>query len=241
MEIENRKGKVIVIMPAYNAEKTLEKTFSEIPKHCVDDIILVDDASNDRTVEIARKLKIDVIVHGKNRGYGGKQKTCYVNALKKDADIVVMVHPDYQYEPAALPRLIAPIIKGEAEIVLGSRMVNKSDALKGGMPLYKFCGNIFLTTLENIVFQLSLSEYHTGLRAYSRSVLDSIDFQSLSEDYVFDTEIIAKAVNMGFKISDIPIMTRYQDDSSSISFRNCIIYGMKTLKTLYKFSRNSRS
>lgn len=235
-----RKSKVIVIMPAYNAEHTLEKTYNEIPKEYVDEIILVDDASQDRTVEIAKRLGLEVIVHAENRGYGGNQKTCYTNALEKGADIVVMIHPDYQYGPSALTNLIMPIENNEADIVLGSRMFYKRDALKGGMPLYKFISNIFLTKLENMTFGLSLSEYHTGLRAYSKRVLNSIDFRRLSDGFIFDTEIMAQAVRQGFKIAEVPIKTRYQDDSSTISFRDSVEYGLRTLKVLYDYIKDGK-
>lgn len=234
------KSKVIVIMPAYNAERTLEKTYDEIPKEYVDEIILVDDASKDRTVKVAKKLGLEIIVHSENKGYGGNQKTCYTNALKKGADIVVMVHPDYQYDPAALPDIIKIIDDKEADIVFGSRMIYKRDALKGGMPLYKFISNIFLTKLENITFGLSLSEYHTGLRAYSSRFLKAIDFLSLSDGFVFDTEIIAKAVKGGFKIAEVPIKTRYLDDSSSISFSDSVEYGLKTLKVLFDYMKDGK-
>lgn len=232
--------KVIVVMPAYNAEQTLEKTYNEIPKGCVDEIILVDDASKDRTIEVAGKLGIEVVAHGKNKGYGGNQKTCYLNALKKGADIIAMVHPDYQYDPSHLRDLVEPIKKGEADIVLGSRMFYRKDALRGGMPMYKFFSNIFLTRMENITFGLSLSEYHTGLRAYSQKFLRSVDFLSLSDGFVFDTEIIAEAVKGGFKIAEIPIKTRYLDDSSSISFRDSVKYGFKTLKVLYDYLKDGK-
>lgn len=235
-----RKSKVIVIMPAYNAEHTLEKTYKEIPKECVDEIILVDDASQDRTVEIAKRLGLEVIVHTENKGYGGNQKTCYTNALKKGADIVVMVHPDYQYDPSALPDMIKIIDDGQADIVFGSRMIYRRNALKGGMPLYKFFSNIFLTKLENITFGLSLSEYHTGLRAYSRGFLSSIDFLRLSDGFVFDTQIIANAVRKGFKIAEVPIKTRYLDDSSSISFRDSVEYGLRTLRVLYDYIKDGK-
>lgn len=235
------KCKVVVIMPAYNAERTLERTYNEIPKEHVDEVILVDDASRDRTVEIARGLGLEVIVHKENKGYGGNQKTCYSNALKKQADVVAMVHPDYQYDPSALPRLIAPIQNGHADIVLGSRMFYRKDALRGGMPLYKFASNIFLTKLENITFGLSLSEYHTGLRAYSRKFLSSVDFMSLSNGFVFDTEIIAAAVRGRFKISEVPIKTRYQDDSSSISFKHSVEYGLKTINVLYDYIKRGNN
>lgn len=239
METKN-KPKVIIIMPAYNAEKTLEKTYQEIPKEGVDEIILVDDASRDRTVEVARALGIEIIVHKENKGYGGNQKTCYAKALEKGADIVVMVHPDYQYDPKVVPDLIRKIENDGFDIALGSRMFYKKDALRGGMPIYKFISNIFLTTMENIVFGLSLSEYHTGLRAYSRRFLEAVDFMSLPDGFVFDTEIIAAAVKKGFKIGEVPIKTRYQDDSSSISFLSSVEYGLKTLQVLYDYKMNGR-
>lgn len=235
-----KKSKVIVIMPAYNAEKTLEKTYMEIPKEGVDEIILVDDASCDKTVEFARALGIETTVHKENKGYGGNQKTCYTKALEKGADIVVMVHPDYQYDPKAVPDLIRKIENDGFDIALGSRMFYKKDALRGGMPIYKFISNIFLTTMENIVFGLTLSEYHTGLRAYSRRFLEAVDFMSLPDGFVFDTEIIAAAVKKGFKIGEVPIKTRYQDDSSSISFFSSVEYGLKTLQVLYDYKMNGR-
>lgn len=238
--IAMRKSKVIVIMPAYNAERTLEKTYNEIPKEYVDEIILVDDASKDRTVEIAKRLELQVIVHSANRGYGGNQKTCYENALKKGADIVVMVHPDYQYDPSALPAMVRIISDGEADIVFGSRMIKKQDALKGGMPLYKFISNILLTKLENMAFGLSLSEYHTGLRAYSKRFLSSVDFSVLADGFVFDTEIVAQAVKKGFKVAEVPIKTRYLDDSSSISFADSVEYGLRTLKVLFDYLRDGK-
>ena len=234
MEAGN-KHKVIIVMPAYNAEKTLEKTYQEIPKEGIGKIILVDDASRDRTVEIARRLGIETIVHKENKGYGGNQKTCYTKALLLGADIVVMVHPDYQYDPEAVPDLVRKIETDGFDIALGSRMFYKKDALRGKMPVYKFISNIFLTTMENIVFGLTLSEYHTGLRAYSRAFLEAVDFMSLSDGFVFDTEIIAEAVKKGFKIGEVPIKTRYQDDSSSISFLSSVEYGLKTLKVLYDY------
>ncbi len=229
------KSKVIVIMPAYNAERTLERTYSEIPKEYVDEIILVDDASRDNTVEIAKKLGLHVIIHSENRGYGGNQKTCYGNALKRGVDIVVRVHPDYQYDPAALPEMVNIIDNKKADIVFGSRMLYRHDALDGGMPLYKFFSNIFLTKMENLVFRLNLSEYHTGLRAYSREVLESINFLSCSDNFVFDTQIVALAVKSGFRIAEVPIRTRYHNDSSSISFLDSVEYGLSTLKVLWHF------
>jgi glycosyltransferase involved in cell wall biosynthesis len=239
--IKKGKPKVIVVMPAYNAERTLKKTYYDIPKDYVDEIILVDDASKDRTAEIAGELGLEVIVHSKNKGYGGNQKTCYTNALNKNAGIIVMVHPDYQYDPSVLPHLIKPILEGERDIMLGSRMVYKKNALKGRMPLYKFISNIFLTKLENIVFGLSLSEYHTGLRAYNARVLQSINFLAFEDGFVFDTEMIANAVKFGFRIGEVPIRTRYEDDSSTISLRQCIEYALKTFRVLYNYKRYDRT
>lgn len=231
---------VIVVMPAYNAEATLEKTYRDIPKERVSEIILVDDASKDRTVEVAHRLGLHVVVHTKNKGYGGNQKTCYRLALERGADIVAMVHPDYQYDPTALPAMIELILRKEADIVLGSRMYYKKDALKGGMPLYKFISNIFLTSVENLAFGLSLSEYHTGLRAYSRRFLESVNFGTLADGFVFDTEIIALAVKGGFKIGEVPIKTRYLDSSSSISLRDSIEYGLRTLKVVFDYIINPK-
>lgn len=229
------KHKVIVVMPAYNAERTLERTWRDIPKDYVDEIILVDDRSKDKTVEAAKRIGIQVMRHEINKGYGGNQKTCYKIALEKGADIIIMVHPDYQYDPSVIPELILPLKNKEADIMLGSRMIHKRGALKGGMPVYKFISNIFLTTCENIVFGLRLSEYHTGLRAYRREFLESINFFSYSDGFVFDTEVIAEAVKKGFKIGEVPIPTRYLDDSSSISFRHSVEYGLRTLGVLGRF------
>ncbi len=228
-------SKIIVVMPAYNAERTLEKTYREIPKEYVDEIILVDDLSHDKTVEVAKKLGLHIIQHAVNRGYGGNQKTCYDAALSRDADIVVMVHPDYQYDPSVIPALIDPIRKEKVDIMLGSRMVHRLDALRGGMPPYKFFSNIFLTFCENFVFGRHLSEYHTGLRAYSRRFLKSINYHTYSDNFVFDTEIISDAVRQKFKIGEAAIKTRYQVDSSSISFKASIVYGFMTLNVLRKY------
>lgn len=236
--MSNHKSRVIVVMPAYNAQETLLKTYSEIPMKFVDEVILVDDASSDRTVEVAKRMGLCVVEHKKNTGYGGNQKTCYSHAMQKNADIVVMVHPDYQYDPSSVPQMIELIESGAADIVLGSRMYYKKDALKGGMPLYKFISNIFLTTMENLVFLRGLSEYHTGLRAYSRDFLQSLDMSRFSDGFVFDTEIIAEAVKQDRKISEVPIKTRYLDDSSSISFKDSVIYGLKTLAVLMKYLKD---
>lgn len=232
--MENKK-KVMVVLPAYNAEKTLERTYNDIPLDYVNEIILVDDCSKDKTVEAAKRLGIEVIQHRQNTGYGGNQKTCYKLALEKKADIVVMVHPDYQYDPTVIPQLIEPIKEGRVDVMLGSRMAIKRNALRGGMPIYKFISNIFLTTVENLVFGIRMSEYHTGLRAYSRKFIADIDFDKFSDNFVFDTQVIAEAVKKGFRIGEIPICTRYLHDSSSISFRNSVEYGVRTLLVLCNF------
>lgn len=224
--------KVIVVLPAYNAGRTLERTYNDIPKDAVDEIILVDDASKDDTVEIAKRLNLHVIVHDRNRGYGANQKTCYNAALAMGADIIVMLHPDYQYDPTLLPQLIEPIKRGEADIVLGSRMMRHRDALRGGMPKYKYVGNIFLTWLENFVLCQRLSEYHTGYRAYSRKVLETVPFMSNSDDFVFDTEILIQAKVAGFRIAEVPVPTRYFSEASSIDLLQSLWYGIGIVERL---------
>jgi glycosyltransferase involved in cell wall biosynthesis len=226
--------KIVVIMPAYNAAKTLEKTYNDLPKNLVDEIILVDDSSSDNTVEIAKKLDLNVIVHEKNLGYGGNQKTCYRAALEADADIIVMIHPDYQYDATKIAELTLPIIHGECDAVFGSRVLNKG-ALRGGMPVYKFLGNRLLTGMENLVLRQSLSEYHTGLRAYSSHLIRSLYLGLNSDDFVFDTEIIVQAIALGYTIQEIPIETRYFPEASSINFRRSVTYGIQTILALLKY------
>lgn len=233
--MKNKQSKVIIIMPAYNAAKTLNMTYLQIPERVVDEIILVDDASQDETSQLAKKLNLKVITHPHNVGYGGNQKTCYLEALREGADIVIMLHPDGQYDPTALSHLIEPIKEGKADMVLGSRMQIKGDALKGKMPLYKFMANIFLTAIENCVFNRKFSECHTGYRAYSRKFLETVPFLRNSNDFVFDTEIIAQAVYFKFRIAEIPVKTKYFKDASSVNLRVSIIYGVKTLITLLKY------
>ncbi len=238
-ELKKRDKKVTVIMPAYNAEKTIEATLRSIPEGWVDDIIVTDDCSRDRTVEVARELGLHTVVHEKNRGYGGNQKTCYAEALKRDADIIVMVHPDHQYDPAAIPRLITPLLEGNAEAVFGSRMLGKR-FVEGGMPRWKFVANVLLTALENVVFNMYLTEYHSGLRAYSRKYLESIRFEDNSDGFVFDTEIIAQGVVKDLLIEEIPITTRYFPEASQIGFVPSCIYGLNILRTLVKYGLHSR-
>ncbi len=227
--------KTIAVMPAYNAEKTVEKTYRDIPQGVVDEVILVDDDSRDNTVKVARELGLTVIEHPQNRGYGGNQKTCYKEALKKGADVVVMIHPDYQYDSSLTPKLIEPILNGRADIVIGSRIRTRQESLDGGMPFYKYLGNRFLTLIENIVLGQNLSEFHTGFRAYSRRFLETVPFECNSDDFVFDTEILVQAVVFGFKIAEIPVPTRYFPEASSINFRRSVTYGLSTLWTLVKY------
>jgi len=231
-----RKPKIVVIMPAYNAGKTLEKTYRDLPKGLASEVILVDDASRDETIKIANKLKITTFVHEHNLGYGGNQKTCYWEALKRKPDIVVMLHPDYQYDATLTGDLVKPIVDGRFDIMLGSRIRSRKEALDGGMPLYKYLSNRLLTLIENISLGLSLSEYHTGFRAYSQKALRKIPFQLLSNDFVFDQEILIWAVRKGLKIGEIPVPVRYFPEASSINFRRSLKYGLETLFALIRKS-----
>src|SRR3954468_19539802 len=225
---------VVVVMPAYNAALTLERTYADIPHDLVDRIILVDDVSKDETVEIAKNLGLDVIVHRQNRGYGGNQKTCYDAALGVGADVVVMLHPDYQYDATRIPALIAPILAGEKDLMLGSRFLG--DPLAGGMPRWKYVSNRFLTGLENLAFGLHLSEYHTGLRAYSRRLLETIPYHLNSDDFVFDQELIAQVVAAGgFEIGEVAVPTRYFEEASSVGFRRSVVYGLSTLRVVGRY------
>ena len=226
--------KVVVVMPAYNAAKTLKQTYSDIPEGAADEVLLVDDASSDQTIEVAKGLGIRTFAHPANRGYGGNQKTCYTEALRAGADIVVMLHPDYQYDPKRIPDIVTPIREGRADLVLGSRLAD-GEALAGGMPLYKYIANRFLTTCENLVLGQHLSEMHTGYRAYSRRLLETIPFMENSEDFVFDTEVIVQTAAMGFGIAEISVPAKYMPEASSIRFAASSIYGMKTLWTLVRY------
>lgn len=228
------RQKVIVVMPAYNAAKTLERTYNDLPESVVDKVILVDDVSQDETVEIAKQLGLEVVVHIQNKGYGGNQKTCYLKALESGADIVVMLHPDYQYDSTLVPQLIQPIIDGQYDMMLGSRFLS-GGTLAGGMPLYKFVSNRFLTIVENLVLGQHLSECHTGFRAYSRRFLETIPFLLNSDNFVFDTEVIAQAVAFGFRIGEIGVPTRYFKEASSVNFFNSIIYGLSTLSVMARY------
>ncbi len=221
-------------MPAYNAARTLERTYRDLPPDVVDHVILVDDVSKDETVEIAQRLGLKVIVHVQNRGYGGNQKTCYIEALKDGADVVVMLHPDYQYDSRLVPQLIAPILAGEADLVLGSRFLG-GGTLAGGMPRWKYVANRFLTIVENLVLGQHLSECHTGFRAYSRRLLETIPFLLNSDGFVFDTQVIAQTVAFGFRVAEIPVPTRYFAEASSVDFRHSVIYGLGTLAVMARY------
>jgi glycosyltransferase involved in cell wall biosynthesis len=223
-----RRPKVVVVMPAYNAAKTLRMTYMELPRECVDLVMLVDDGSSDETVEVARQLGLELFVHNRNYGYGANQKTCYIEALRAGAGIVVMVHPDYQYDPTLLPRIIEPIERGDSDVVLGSRLMGDSP-LRQGMPWWKFYANRLLTKIENAAFRLDLSEYHTGYRAFSRQVLETVNFSNNSDDFIFDQEVIAQIVESEFRISEVAVPTRYFPEASSASFLASSVYGLGIL------------
>jgi len=226
--------KVVVIMPAYNAAKTLRMTYTELPHDRVDLVLLVDDGSSDATVEIARQLNLELFIHNRNYGYGANQKTCYTEALKADADIVVMVHPDYQYDPTCLPQIIEPIERGEADVVLGSRLMSASPVTQG-MPWWKYVGNRLLTKVENAAFGLHLSEYHTGYRAFSREVLETINFQMNADGFIFDQEVIAQIVDARFRVAEVSVPTRYFPEASSASFIDSSRYGLGILWLVVRY------
>ena len=226
--------KIIVVMPAFNAARTLEKTVVEIPREIVDEILLVDDASNDETVELANKLDLTVFRHEKNYGYGRNQKTCYREALKHNADIIVMVHPDYQYSPHLIVPMAGMIAYGEYDVVLGSRILGKG-ALTGGMPVYKYVANRFLTLAQNILISQKLSEYHTGFRAFRREVIENLPLEENSDDFVFDNQMIAQTVYFGYRVGEISCPTRYFEEASSINFARSVRYGFGVLETSLRF------
>jgi glycosyltransferase involved in cell wall biosynthesis len=235
-----KNKKIVIVMPAYFAEKTLIKTYNDIPVELriPKNIILVDDASLDDTVGVAKKLGINVVVHKNNLGYGGNQKTCYKEALKLKPDIIVMIHPDYQYDSSMTKELVRPLMDEWLDIMLGSRIRSREEAISNGMALYKYFANRFLTIAENIVLGLNLGEYHTGFRAYKARVLKSIPFERFSDDFVFDQEILISAANTGFKIGEISIPVRYFPEASSQSFARGVKYGIETLITLLKYLLN---
>ena len=235
MSTKTPNYKIVVVLPAYNAEKTLKKTLNDIDRNWVDEIILVDDASQDKTINLSKQLGLKTFKHSKNLGYGGNQKTCYEEALKLNADIIIMVHPDHQYDPTYIPQIVLPIIRGKADAVFGSRMMVKGWAMEGKMPLWKYLANIFLTKIENLFLGLKLTEYHSGFRAYHSKILRTIPFKSFSDDFVFDTEIIIQLKIHKFKIREIPITTRYFKDASMIGFKESLQYGLNILEALFSY------
>jgi glycosyltransferase involved in cell wall biosynthesis len=228
--------KVVVVMPAYNAESTVEITFRDIPPDVVSEVILVDDRSKDRTSEVARGLGITTIVHEENTGYGGNQKTCYREALARGADIVVMLHPDYQYDARMIGAMVTTLRLGICDVVLGSRIRTRREALQSGMPAWKYIANRFLTLTENMVLGQNVGDFHTGMRAYTREVLETAPFEGNSDDFVFDTQFLVQAVHFGFRIGDVPVPSRYFAEASSINFRRSVRYGLGTLGALVKFA-----
>jgi glycosyltransferase involved in cell wall biosynthesis len=225
-------GKVIVVMPAYNAAATLERTVASLPPGLADEIILVDDFSRDDTVAIARRLGLTVIEHAENRGYGGNQKTCYTAALEHGADYVIMIHPDYQYDGRLAGHLLGFLQAGVVDVMLGSRIRTRKEALASGMPLYKYLANRALTLLENVALGQNLSEFHSGYRFYTRRVLETVPWQVDSDDFVFDTQFLVQAAHLGFRLGDGPVPTRYMAEASSINWRRSIVYGLATVGTL---------
>lgn len=234
-QAEIKAKRTIAVMPAYNAESTIERTLCDIPVGTIDEVILVDDCSSDRTVEVARSLGITVIEREQNGGYGANQKTCYRHALERGADYVVMIHPDFQYD-SRLAGIAVDFLKlGICDVVLGSRIRTRREALEGGMPVWKYVANRILTTVENIALGQNLGDFHSGFRAYSRAVLETIPIEENSDDFVFDSQFLAQAVHFGFRIGDVPVPVRYFEEASSIPFRRCVTYGCGTLGVLSEF------
>ena len=229
--------RVVVVLPAYNAEMTLQRTVAEIDLEVADEVILVDDASSDRTVELARELGVRVLTHDENRGYGANQKTCYGEALRRGADVVVMLHPDYQYSPKLLTAMASLVAIGQYDVVLGSRIISQR-VLRGGMPLYKYVANRVLTLTQNVLLRMKLSEYHTGYRAYSRQVLETLPLAENSDDFVFDNQTLAQAIYFGFSIGEVSCPVRYFPEASSINFRRSVVYGLGVMATSLRFRLN---
>jgi glycosyltransferase involved in cell wall biosynthesis len=233
-----RGKKIVVVMPAYNAEKTLKITYDEVPLDIVDEVILVDDKSSDNTSQLARELGIHkVICHPQNRGYGGNQKTCYKEALRSGADIVIMLHPDYQYTPKLIEAMVYPIANGIFPVMLGSRTLGKG-ALRGGMPIYKYIANRLLTFIQNLLMNQKIAEYHTGYRAFSREILEMLPLEENSDDFVFDNQMLAQIAYAGYTIGEITCPTKYFKEASSINFRRSVVYGLGVLKTSFTFFLN---
>jgi glycosyltransferase involved in cell wall biosynthesis len=230
-----REHRVIAVLPAYNAERTLAATLADFPPGCVDEILLVDDGSTDHTVAVAREMGLTVLVHPENRGYGGNQKTCYRYALEHGADVVVMIHPDYQYDARVIRHAVGLIELGICDVVLGSRIRSRQEALKCGMPWWKYFSNRALTFVENVALGQNLGDFHSGFRVYRRSVLETVPFERNSDDFVFDTQFLAQAVHFGFRLGDLPVPVRYFAEASSINFRRSTVYGIRTLSTMARF------
>lgn len=230
-----KPGKVIAVMPAYNAALTVEKTFRDIPPGTVDEVILVDDQSKDDTVEIAERIGITVIRHEVNKGYGGNQKTCYAAALERGADYVIMIHPDYQYDSRIIPYAIGFLQTDICDVILGSRIRTRRETLKCGMPIWKYISNRFLTIFENISLGQNLGDFHSGFRCYTRKVLETLPYEINSDDFVFDTEFLAQTAYFGFRLGDVPIPVRYFDEASSINFKRSLTYGIQTVVVMGKF------
>ena len=227
--------KVVVVMPAFNAELTLERTYRDIPEKCVDETILTDDCSSDKTVEIAEKLGLTVLRHEKSRGYGANQKTCYDAALKRGAEVVFMIHPDYQYDSRLIAHALGFLKTKVCDVIVGSRIRSRHEALAGRMPLYKYFSNRFLTTVENIVLGQNLGDFHSGFRCYTSEVLKIIPYRNNSDDFVFDSEFLTQAVYFGFKVGDVPVPCRYFKEASSINFSASIKYGLQTMLVMVKY------
>jgi glycosyltransferase involved in cell wall biosynthesis len=230
-----RAHKIIAVLPAYNAEQTLAATLADVPVASVDEFVLVDDGSTDRTVQVARDMGLTVIEHPENRGYGGNQKTCYRYALEHGADIVVMIHPDYQYDSRVIPHAVGIIELGICDVVLGSRIRSRDEAMRGGMPVYKYISNRFLTAVENLALGQNLGDFHSGFRVYRREVLEKVPFENNSNDFVFDTQFLVQAIQRGFRLGDIPVPVRYFSEASSINFRRSLRYGMATLGVVGRY------
>jgi glycosyltransferase involved in cell wall biosynthesis len=239
LDAPKRQHKVFAVLPAYNAERTLAATVGDIPAGSVDEVLLVDDCSQDRTVEIARQMGLTVIQHQTNTGYGGNQKTCYQYCLEHGADVVVMIHPDYQYDARVIPHAVGMIELGICDVILGNRIRTRAEAVASGMPWWKYLSNRGLTLFENMALGQNLGEFHSGFRVYRRSVLETIPFEANSDDFVFDTQFLCQAVHFGFRLGDVPVPVRYFDEASSINFRRSTKYGLETLKAVGQFWLNT--
>jgi glycosyltransferase involved in cell wall biosynthesis len=235
VDLPRREHKVIAVLPAYNAESTLAATLADIPSGAIDEVLLVDDGSTDRTVQVAREMGLTVIQHPQNRGYGGNQKSCYRYALDHGADIVVMIHPDYQYDSRVIPHAVGIIELGICDVVLGSRVRSRDEALDGGMPWWKYLANRGLTAFENMALGQNLGDFHSGFRVYRREVLETIPFENNSDDFVFDTQFLVQAVHCGFRLGDVPVPVRYFKEASSINFKRSVRYGLTTLGTVARW------